>query len=59
MKIKLTPEQIQQLEDLITNTILPALQEDICIPESEDDDIAIDQMMDLMNEAREYIKNNI
>lgn len=59
MKTKLTLEQIAQLEDLIANTILPALQEDICIPESDDDDVAMDQMMDLMNEAREYIKNNI
>ena len=58
-KTKLTPEQIEQLNDLIANTILPALQEDICIPENEDEDVDIDQMLDLMDEAIKYLKNNI
>lgn len=67
MRTKLTDEQKQQLDDLITSTILPALQEDICIPGMEDmeedhpdyDNVWEDRMNVLYGEALNYLKNNI
>ena len=67
MKTKLTPEQIEQLDQLISETILPALQEDICLPNMEDmdeehpcfDDNYEDRSNVLFVEALNYLKNNL
>ena len=67
MKTKLTPEQIEQLDNLISETILPALQEDICLPNMEDmeedqpgfDDTFEDRSNVLYVEALNYLKNNL
>lgn len=64
---KLTQEQIEQLDNLISETILPALQEDICIPNMEDmveghpcfDDTYKDRSNVLFVEALNYLKNNL
>jgi len=67
-KPALTNSQKQQIDDLITNTILPALTEDgICEPNMNDvkedhpeyDDIYEDRMNVLYLEALNYLKNNI
>jgi hypothetical protein len=64
---KLTDAQKQQIDDLITQTILPALCEDICIADMSDvsksnsdwDDICEDRMNVLYVEALNYLKNNL
>jgi hypothetical protein len=64
---KLSQEQIEQLDQLISETILPALQEDVCIPNMEDmdeehpvfDDTFEDRSNVLFVEALNYIKNNL
>lgn len=67
-KPALTNSQKQQIDDLITNTILPALTEDgICEPNMSDvkedhpeyDDVYEDRMNVLYLEALNYLKNNI
>jgi hypothetical protein len=65
--IQLTPEQIEQLDNLITETILPALFDDICIADMTDvskndsdwDSICEDRMNILYVEALNYLKNNL
>ena len=65
--IQLTPEQIEQLDNLITETILPALYEDVCIADMTDvskndsdwDSICEDRMNILYVEALNYLKNNL
>ena len=68
MKTKLSDEQKQQIDDLISETILPALYEDgICEPDMSDmdedhptyDDVHQDRMNVLTIEALTYIKNNL
>lgn len=67
MKAKLSQEQINQLDDLIAQTILPALQEDICIPNINFIDKTSDVYDEIYNEhssmlfveAVNYIKNNL
>jgi len=68
MKTKLTDEQKQQIDDLIANTILPALDEDgICEPDMSDKneedegyyDVYEDRMNVLYVEALNYLKNNL
>jgi len=66
MKTKLTDEQKQQIDDLITQTILPAVIEDgICEPDmegvedNENDDIYEDRKNVLYVEALNYLKNNL
>lgn len=71
MKTKLADEQIKQLDDLIANTILPALYEDgICEPDMGDveeideeetryDDVYEDRKNVLYTEALNYLKNNL
>lgn len=64
---KLNDAQKQQIDDLITQTILPALCEDICIADMSDvsknnsdwDDICEDRMNVLYVEALNYLKNNL
>jgi len=64
---KLSQEQIEQLDQLISETILPALQEDVCIPDMRDmdeehpcfDDTFEDRSSVLFVEALNYIKNNL
>ena len=64
---KLTDAQKQQIDDLITQTILPALCEDICIADMSDvsknnsdwDDICEDRWKVLYVEALNYLKNNL
>jgi hypothetical protein len=67
-KPKLTQDQIEQLDNLISETILHALQEDgICEPDMSDmdeeddcyDDCYEDRMNVLYVEAIKYLKNNI
>ena len=66
MKTKLTHEQLEQLDNLIAETILPALYEDgICEPDMEDvednenDDVYEDRKNVLYVEALNYLKNNL
>lgn len=68
MKTKLTDAQKQQIDDLISETILPALYEDgICEPDMSDvkedhptyDDVHQDRMSVLTIEALNYLKNNL
>ena len=69
MKTKLTSEQIEQLDNLISETILPALQEDVCLPDMSDmfmeedqedfDNVYEDRTNVLYVEALNYIKNNL
>ena len=67
---KLTDTQKQQIDDLIVNTILPALQEDVCIPDMSDmeqeeelpltyDAVYDDRLDVLFGEALNYLKNNL
>jgi hypothetical protein len=64
---KLSQEQIEKLDDLIAYTIIPALQEDVCLPDMEDmeedhpcfDDTFEDRSNVLFVEALNYIKNNL
>ena len=66
-KTKLTPQQIELLDNLITMTIEPALQEDICIPDMSDmkedhpdyDQVWEDRVNVLYVEALTYLKNNL
>ena len=67
MKTKLNDAQKQQIDDLIADTILPALQEDVCIPNMDDmdeshpayDQIWEDRVEVLYGEALNYLKNNL
>lgn len=68
MKTKLTLDQEARLNDLITQTILPALEEDICIPDMSDIegefptiyDETYDERVDiLVNQALAYLRNNL
>ena len=68
MRTKLTEEQKQLLDNLIENTILPALQEDVCIPDMSDKDVYTDKDFDdiygdrldvLYGEALTYLRNNL
>jgi hypothetical protein len=64
---KLSQEQIEKLDDLIAYTIIPALQEDVCIPNMENmdeehpcfDDTYEDRSNVLFVEAKNYLKNNL
>ena len=67
-KPQLTQDQIEQLDNLISETILHALQEDgICEPDMSDmdeehpsyDNEYEDRMNVLYAEAIKYLKNNI
>ena len=66
--IQLTEEQIEQLDNLIHETILPALREDgICEPDMSDihedepvyDNVWLDRSEKLIEEAIAYLKENI
>ena len=70
MNTKLTLDQEARLNDLIAYTILPALQEDICIPDMSDmeqeeelpptyDETYSERVDILMNQALVYLKNNL
>ena len=67
MNTKLTDAQKQQIDDLIANTILPALQEDVCIADMSDmkadhpdhDQVWEDRVNVLYVEALNYLKNNL
>jgi hypothetical protein len=68
MKTKLTLAQEAQLNNLIEQTILPALQEDVCIPDMSDieeefpetyDETYTERVDILMSQAFTYIKNNL
>ena len=67
MKTKLNQTQIDQLDRLLDFTILPALQEDVCIPDMSDmneEDENYDRAYDdrtqvLYVEALNYLKNNL
>ena len=69
MKTKLSAEQIKQLDNLIEQTILPALVEDgICEPDMSDaknldsdeyDNLYQDRLQVLYVEALTYLKNNL
>jgi len=68
MKTKLSTEQLEQLDNLISQTILPALCEDVCVdPDMSDmvedhpcfNDTYEDRMNDLYVEALNYLKNNL
>jgi len=66
MKTKLSTEQLEQLDNLIEHTILPALYEDgICEPDMEDvednenGDVYEDRKNVLYVEALNYLKNNL
>jgi len=66
---KLTDAQKQQIDDLIVNTIVPALMEDgICEPDMSDKDVDKDKDFDeiygdrldvLYGEALTYLRNNL
>ena len=66
-KTKLNQTQIDQLDRLLDFTILPALQEDICIPDMSDmneedenyDHVSDDRTQVLYVEALDYLKNNL
>jgi hypothetical protein len=67
MKTQLSQDQIDKLDHLIEFTILPALQEDICIPDMKDmdedddncDNVYDDRLSVLYVEALKYLRNNI
>lgn len=68
MKTTLTDDQIEQLQNLIDETILPALSEDgICEPNMDDvdeghptyDTVWSDRREALVDAAIKYLKNNI
>jgi hypothetical protein len=56
MNASLTPAQKEQLLELIHQTIIPAIQEDV-IGDYEDEDE--DKAKDLFYEAVQFISNNI
>lgn len=64
---KLSKDQISLLDNLIEFTILPALQEDICIPDMSDlkeedenyDHVFDDRTQVLYVEALNYLKNHL
>jgi len=65
---KLTEDQLEQLQSLIEETILPALSEDgICEPNMEDveedhpayDSVWCDRHEALVDAAIKYLKNNM
>ena len=66
-KTKLNQTQIDQLNHLLEFTILPALQEDVCIPDMSDmneedenyDHVSDDRTQVLYVEALNYLKNNL
>ena len=66
-KTKLSQTQIDQLNHLLEFTILPALQEDVCIPDMSDmneedenyDHVSDDRTQVLYVEALNYLKNNL
>ena len=66
-KTKLNQTQIDQLDRLLDFTILPALQEDVCIPDMSDmneedenyDHVSDDRTQVLYVEALNYLKNNL
>jgi hypothetical protein len=65
MKTKLSQEQIHLLDSLIENTILPALQEDICIPDMKDVSeegyplVFEDRAHVLYRQAINYLRDNL
>lgn len=67
MKTKLTQAQMELIDNLIIQTIEPALQEDVCIPDMDDikeddssyDDVHEDRINVLYVEALNYLKNNL
>ncbi len=69
MKTKLSTEQLEQIDNLIEQTILPALVEDgICEPDMSDaknldsdeyDNLYQDRLQVLYVEALNYLKNNL
>lgn len=67
MKIHLCPDQIEQLDNLIADTILPALQEDVCFPNMEDmdldnpiyDEVYCERQDVLLREAMRYLSANL
>jgi hypothetical protein len=67
MNTRLNDAQKQLIDDLIANTILPALQEDVCIPDMggmDEGHPAYDQIWEdhvevLYGEALTYLKNNL
>lgn len=67
MNTRLTLDQEARLNDLISETLLPALQEDICIPDMSDikddsdiyDEVYCERAELLMNQAVAYLKNNL
>jgi hypothetical protein len=65
---KLTEEQLEQLQSLIEETILPALSEDgICEPNMDDvekdhpayDNVWCDRHEELVDQAIKYLKDNM
>lgn len=67
MNTRLRLDQEARLNDLISETLLPALQEDICIPDMSDikddsdiyDEVYCERAELLMNQAVTYLKNNL
>ena len=63
----LSQDQLKRLDDLIEQTILPALQEDVCIANMDDvpksdpnwEEICEDRTAVLYVEALTYLKNNL
>jgi hypothetical protein len=58
-KPKLTQEQKDLIQDLIDETLLPALQEDVidpCLSEEEEDE---DLAEELLEQALEYLKSKL
>ncbi len=56
MNATLTPAQKEQLLELIHQTIIPAIHEDVIGDYDEEDE---DKAMDLYYEAVQFISNNI
>jgi hypothetical protein len=64
---KLSDTQKDQIDNLIQYTILPALQEDVCVANMDDvpksdsnwEEICEERMNDLYVEALKYLKNNL
>ena len=67
MKTKLTQDQIERLNALIEETIIPALMEDICFPDMTDtdedkdiyDEVYEERSTTLFVESINYLKNNL
>jgi hypothetical protein len=65
MKTRLSEDQIDKLESLIESVIIPALQEDICIPDMKDVSeeaypyVFDDRACTLYREAVNYIRTNL